>query len=50
MKFIKGLYKTLKFQDYFYLIFTHEFKGEKNNIPSISIIFHKYKLFNNINI
>ena len=37
MKFIKGLYKTLKFQDYFYLIFTHEFKGEKKQHSYFSV-------------
>ena len=59
MKFIKGLYKTLRFQDYFYLIFTHEFKGEKkqhsylsvflsffiNIICSIILIFNLLRLF-----
>ena len=37
MKFIKGLYKTLRFQDYFYLIFTHEFKGEKKQHSYLSV-------------
>ena len=34
---MKKVYETLKFQDYFYIIFTHEFKGEKRKHSYISV-------------
>ena len=34
---MKHIYETLKFQDYFYIIFTHEFKGEKRQHSYISV-------------
>ena len=34
---MKHIYETLKFQDYFYIIFTHEFKGEKRHHSYISV-------------
>jgi hypothetical protein len=34
---MKKVYEFLKFQDYFYLVFTHEFKGEKRKHTYISV-------------
>ena len=34
---MKKVYEILKFQDYFYLVFTHEFKGEKRQHTFISV-------------
>ena len=34
---MKKVYELLKFQDYFYLVFTHEFKGEKRQHTFISV-------------
>ncbi len=34
---MKVIYESLKFQDYFYITFLHEFKGEKKKHSYISV-------------
>ena len=46
------IYNSLKFQDYFYITFIHEFKGEKKKTfiyISISFFNSKHNMFNIIN-